>query len=331
MPRILILSRHIESASFRQRIALYFKSLKQAGIKYDIEPLPSGFWKTLKLFGNAHDFDAVFLHKKRLPPLQRLSLRKNAKQIIYDFDDAVMFDHKNPQIPHSKKLKRFADTVIMADSIIAGNSFLADFAKKFNNNTVVLPTGINAAEYELEKKISDEKIRLVWIGSGSNLPYLEHIKDSLEQIGKKYNNVILRIICNEFFDLTNMPVEKIRWSLETQIPDLINSDIGLAPLPGDNFTKGKCGFKILQYCAASLPVVASPVGVNSQLVHHGVNGFLAENSSQWFDNLSELIDNPDLRCKMGQEARKLAKDYNVSILAKKFVNTILNTLSDNES
>lgn len=325
MTKILILTRHPESASFRQRIALYFDALKQAGIEYCVEPLPAESYKTLKLFNSASAFDIVFLHKKRLSLLERFFLRKNAKKIIYDFDDAVMFDPQNPQRPHAKKLKKFAATAKMADKIIAGNSFLADFAKKFNKNTVILPTGLNIAEYEIDEKKLDEKIRLVWIGSDSNLIYLKQIREILEQIGKKYKNVILRIICNEFFDLANMPVEKIQWSLKNQIPDLVNSDIGLAPLPDDNFTKGKCGFKILQYAAASLPSVASPVGVNTEIVRSSINGFLAKNPQQWLDSISSLIENPDLRLKMGQQAKTVAKNYDVSALSQKFVDIISET------
>ena len=322
MSKILILSRHPESASFRQRITLYFDSLTAAGIEYRVEPLPSKLYKTLKLFSRASGFDAVFLHKKRLPPLENFFLRKNAKKIIYDFDDAVMFDQQHPENPHPKKLKRFAATVKMADKIIAGNTFLADFAKQFNDSTVILPTGLNTEEYKIKKNKPDDKIRLVWIGSGSNLLYLEHIKDSFEQIGKKYSNVVLRIICNEFFDLANMPVEKIKWSLKNQVPDLVNSDIGLAPLPDDNFTRGKCGFKILQYAAASLPSVASPVGVNADMVQNGINGFLAETPRQWTDSISRLIENPDLCIKMGQQAEITAKNYNVLLLGKKFTDII---------
>ncbi|MBN1788113.1 MAG: glycosyltransferase family 4 protein [Sedimentisphaerales bacterium] len=329
MPKILILTRHIESASFRQRIALYFKSLSHAGIEYDVEPLPASSLKTIKILKKADSFDAVILHKKRLNPVQRFSLRRNAKKIIYDFDDAVMYDYQYPEIPHIKKMKRFADTVKMADTVLAGNNFLANLAKEFNKNIVVLPTGLDTAEYNMERKPSiDKNIRLVWIGSGSNLAYLKQIRQAIEQLSTNYKNVVLRIICNEFLDMRHTSIEKIQWSLTSQISNLVNSDIGIAPLPDNNFTRGKCGFKILQYCAASLPVVASPVGVNADLVQDRVNGFLAETDSQWFDCLDKLICSPGLRHNMGKEAKRIAADYDVSILEKKFIDTITNTLSN---
>jgi hypothetical protein len=295
-------------------------------IKFQVEILPSKIHKILKLLLSARNFDAVLLHKKRLSPLQRFILRKNAKKILYDFDDALIFNAENPQKPNNKKLKKFSATAKIADKIIAGNSYLADLAKKFNNNTTILPTGLNVREYEIAKNKSDDKIRLVWIGTSSNLIYLKQISQTLEQIGKKYKNIVLRIICNDFFDLATMPTEKIQWSLETQILNIANSDIGLAPLPNNNFTKGKCACKILQYFAASLPVVASPVGANADVVLNGTNGFLAENPHQWLDSLSLLIENPHLRQKMATHANKTAKNYDVSILAKKFTDIILDTI-----
>jgi glycosyltransferase involved in cell wall biosynthesis len=326
MPRILIISRHIDSASFRQRVAVYFNSLTNAGVEYAVETIPAKTYKTLRLFAKARHFDVVFLHKKRLSPLERFILRRSAKKILYDIDDAVMFDHHNPELPHPKKLKRFYQTVRTADTVIAGNSYLADFAKKVNNNTVIIPTGLDVSEYDIKKNKTDDKTRLVWIGTGSNLLYLKQIKDALEQIGKNYDNVILRIICNEFFDLDSMPVEKIQWSLKSQIPDLVNCDIGLAPLPEDNFTKGKCGFKILQYFAAGLSVVASPVGVNADIVRTGVNGWVAKKPKQWFDNITGLIENSNLRCRMSREAKETAKDYDITITSKKFIDVVLKTI-----
>jgi glycosyltransferase involved in cell wall biosynthesis len=329
MPKILILSRHIKNEGFRQRIALYFDSLKTAGIEYNVELLPSKTYKTLKLFGAARVFDAVLLYRKRLSPIERFFLRKNARKIIYDFDDPVMLDFQNSQKPHAGKLKKFTATIKMADTIIASNSHLANLAKKINDNTVVIPTGLDTAEYEVEKRQStDGKIRLVWIGSGSTLTYLKQIREVLEQIGKKYKNVILRIICNEFFDLQSLPVEKIQWSLKTQAPDVANSDIGLAPLGNDDFAANKSCFKILQYEAASLPTVAGSAGANAELMSDGVTGFLADNPQQWFDCLEKLIENPRLRCKMGQEAKKFVKKFDASVLGGRFVDIILKTITE---
>jgi len=125
-----------------------------------------------------------------------------------------------------------------------------------------------------------------------------------------------------------MPVEKCLWSEQTQVIDLAMSDIGLAPLPDNRFTRGKCGFKVLQYAAAGLPVVASPVGVNAEYISDGITGFHAASSSQWFDTVCKLIENEELRKQMGQAARKEAQKFDISIIGKQLAELITKRLQD---
>jgi len=158
----------------------------------------------------------------------------------------------------------FQRTVKLADMVIAGNSYLAKHARKFNPNVEVFPTGLDTHAYELKAEpTNDAKLRLVWIGSSSTLKYLAGIKPALEEIGSRFDDVVLRIICDDFFDLQKMEVEKCQWSLQKQAVDLATSHIGLAPLPDNKFTQSRFCFKILQYAAVGLPVVASPVGANN--------------------------------------------------------------------
>jgi len=132
----------------------------------------------------------------------------------------------------------------------------------------------------------------------------------------RFDNVILRIICDDFFNLYNMSVEKHRWSEKTQVLDLVSSDIGLAPLPDDPFARGKCGFKILQCAAAGLPVITTPVGVNSEYVTDGITGYHASNLSQWIDKITELIENANLRKKMGEAGRVYVEKFDINIIGK---------------
>jgi glycosyltransferase involved in cell wall biosynthesis len=153
---------------------------------------------------------------------------------------------------------------------------------------------------------------------------------TLEQIGQRYSNVVLRIICDSFIDLFSLPVEKCLWTTEKEAMDLASCDIGLAPLPDDPFTKGKCGYKILQYCACGLPVVASSVGVNTQLIEEGKCGFLADNPDQWLARLSQLIDNADLRRAMGTAGCDYVANYDLEIVGRKLVDIVANWLSEPE-
>jgi len=328
MPKkLLILSRHLESASFRLRIQTYLDVLRQNGKESDVEKLPSGLLGRLKLLRRSLKYDGVFLHKKRLRSFEVFCLRRWAKVIIYDFDDPVMYDPKNPDKPSPRRQKSFEKTVKMADVVIADTSLQANYARKFCNNVEIIPTGLNISNYSVSgagKK--DGIIRLVWIGSSSTLGGLADIKEAFEQIGSRFNNVVLRIISNEFFDLRNMKVEKCRWSLESQTSDLAICDIGLAPLSDNSFARNKFSFKILQYAAAGLPIIASPVGSHGDFIRHNHNGLFATDCSDWAEKMSQLIEDAQLRIRLGRAARADLERFDVSVVGKQLVQIVSNSL-----
>jgi glycosyltransferase involved in cell wall biosynthesis len=228
-----------------------------------------------------------------------------------------MYKSTAPQRNSRSHYSKFRRSVKISDLVIAGNNYLAEQANKFNDNVRILPTGLDTAEYQIDTEKPDDKIRLVWIGSTSTLGYLEQLKPVLEEIGRENENVILRIICDTFFDMRNMPIEKKPWSKQTQAHDLRTADVGLAPLPDNRFTRGKCGFKILQYASAGLPVIASPVGVNRELVKEDETGFCAESQKQWHDCLKKLIQSAGLRQTMGQKNREFAENFDVNVIGEK--------------
>jgi len=316
--KLLVIARNPDRASFRLRIASYLDILNAKGIYSEVEILPAGTLARRKLFKKATDFECVFLHKKRLNALDAISLRRSGRKIIYDFDDAIMYSARTPERDSPTHFKPFRRTVELAHKVIAGNPYLAEHALPFNRNVEVLPTGLDTKAYRIETKAAtDDKVRLVWIGSKSTLGYLSELKPVLEEIGGHFNNVVLRIICDQFFDLHHMPVEKRAWSFETQVIDLAAGDIGLAPLPDNRFTRGKCGFKILQYAAAGLPTVTSPVGVNADYVKHGDTGCHASDRRQWIDGIAALIRNPQLRKEMGNAARTSVEKFDIEVLSEK--------------
>jgi glycosyltransferase involved in cell wall biosynthesis len=325
---LLILTNNPNRASFRQRIVIYFDALRANGINCAVAKLPSGSLARRRLFKQTAEFDGVFLHRKGLNLFDAFSLRKYCRKVIYDFDDAIMYSDKTPEHNSRSHFIPFRRSAGLADMIIVGNSYLAEHARKFNPNVEVLPTGLDVNAYKVQTNPqSDGKIRLVWIGSRSTLKYLAEIKPAFELIGSRYNNVILRIICDAFFDLKNMEVEKFQWSLEKQAFDLVTSCVGLAPLPDNRFTRGKCGFKILQYEAAGLPVVASPVGVNSEYVRENVTGFLAIGLHEWTEKITHLINKPQLREQMGKEGLAHVQNFDTDIIGKNLVELIMKFLA----
>lgn len=325
--KLLILSNNLNRAGYRQRIAVYLDILKENAIQCKVAQLPSNYLSRWKLFKQAEDFDAVLLHKKGLNPLDAFCLKRYSKKIIYHFDDAIMYSPKDPESHSSPHFRSFRRSVKLADTVIAASSYLAKHALKFNPNVIVLPTGIKISDYLSDcPHENDDKIRLVWIGSGSTLNYLEQMKPIFEHIGSNFDNIVLRIIGDTFFDLENMEVEKRVWKKETRGIDLAECDIGLAPLPSDRFTMGKCSFKVLEYSASGLPVIASPVGTNSGHTIEGVTGLFATNMQEWSDQITKLIKNAKLRKKMGKAGLAYAKKYDVSIVGKELVKLIKKTI-----
>jgi len=329
---LLVLSNNPKRASFRQRIGVYLDTLRKNGMDCEVEKLPSGELARWKLFKRVTDFDGVFLHKKTLNPLDAVFLRRYAKKIIYDFDDAIMYSDKHPDRPSGKRQRAFRRTVKLADMVIADNSYLAVHARNHNTNVAVLTTGLDVDEYRQDTAPPDDgKLRLVWIGSQSTLNYLAQIKPALEQIGSRFDNVVLRIICDDFFDLQNMETEKRRWALETQAVDLAQSHIGLAPLPDNKFTQSRFCFKILQYAAAGLPVIASPVGANAEYIREGTNGFHAADCSEWIDKISTLLNDSRLRKRLGRTGRAQVQQYDLKIVGKQLAELIMKCLHSAKS
>ena len=323
---LIILTNNPARASFRQRIGIYQNQLNVNSISYSVQKIPRQLVKRRPFYLQCRHYDTVFLHKKRVNPIEAMWLRKNARRIIYDFDDAVMYSDKCPNKKDRKRHNDFKRTVRLANLILAGNSYLANHARNFNKNVEIVPTGLDLSKFQMHRRESlDPVIRLVWIGSKSTLPYLNYIREILEQIGQSHKNVHLRLISDDFIDFRNIKVEQCKWSLETQESLLMTSDIGIAPLPDDHFTRGKCGFKILQYQAAGLPVVASPVGVNKDLIQENVSGFLASKEHDWLEVIRRLIGDASLRKRLGKKGQESVQKFDIQAIGKQLVNLISQT------
>ena len=321
--KLLVISNNPDRPSFRQRVEIYLDMLGDRGIDCEVAVLPRGELGRLQLFRRASAFDGVFLQKKCLNFLDAFLLRRCSRTIIYDFDDAIMFSPHKSADQNSSHYRLFERTMRISDLVIAGNRYLADLAGMYNQNVAIVPTGLDTSEYIVDGKRGDEdKVRLVWIGSKSTLKYLASIRPALEEIGKAYANVILRIVCDDFFELENMPVEKCLWSLERQAQYLVESDIGLSPLPDNSFSRGKCGFKILQYQAAGMAVIASSVGVNAEYVTGDIDGFHADGADDWIEKLSRLIEDEQLRRQMGDRGAKHASQFNSELIGQQLCGVI---------
>ncbi len=245
------------------------------------------------------DFDAVLVQKGVFPGLYSGFERKMAarKPFVFDFDDAIWL----PRVGGSRVLRALhrestvQDILRTATAVIAGNNFLADYATRFNRQVTVVPSSINPAAYP---QAANSNV-VGWIGSRTTLPYLKPLKAVFETLGIKP-----RVIASGDPTQLGFEVEFRPWQLETEKEELSQFGVGIAPLPDTPWEHGKCGVKILQYMASGIPVVASPVGVNAQIVVNGVNGFLARNNDEWTTALRALIADPDQRQRLGAAGRE---------------------------
>ncbi len=320
---LLVLTNKPDRASFRQRIGVHLPLLERAGVRCDVARLPAGAEARRRLYRQAKAFDAVFLQRKLLNLWDAFWLQRYSAMLFYDFDDAIMYRDRRPDAPCRGRRRRFQRTVRAADVVIAGNEYLAAHARSHNTSVQVLPTALDVAPYTMIRPPrTDQKTRLVWIGSRSTLKYLADLKPALEAVGRRHPDVVLRIVADAFLDLDNMLVEKVAWSKDTEAQSLVTSDIGLAPLPDDAFSRGKCGFKILQYQAAGLPVVASPVGVNAEYVRDGFSGCHASGPEAWIAALDALLSDPPQREAMGLRGRQDVARYDLKPIGERLCSII---------
>jgi len=184
-------------------------------------------------------------------------------------------------------------------SVAAGNDVLAGVARLTAREVVILPTSIDTSAYQATFATADDPPTIAWIGSPENLIYLEMIRPALARLASRHPALKVRVICSEFPDWPEINVERVVWSSATEAHSLAGAHIGIMPLSDDEWARGKCAFKLLQYMAASLPCVASPVGANTEAVIDGVNGFHARNNDEWEQNLERLIDSAALRARLG--------------------------------
>jgi len=326
-PRALFLVPRLDKASTRYRVLQYLPALQQAGVDYEVRAVSKTARNWLELYRLVRNADVVFIQKKLFPTLEIALLRLLAKRLVYDFDDAVMFkDGPATARQHARQHRRFAATASRADLLIAGNEYLREQALGFQKPVTLIPTPLDMGRYTPKsmESVPGRNVVLGWIGSRGTLKYLADIAPALEVIGERHPGVSLKIVADDFFELQHMAVIKKHWSATDEIADLHSFDIGLMPLRDDVWTRGKCGFKLLQCMAVGLPVVCSPVGMNADIVRNGVEGFCAASLDEWVERLSCLIEEPERRRTMGESARsRVLVDYSLAANTPAFIQGLL--------
>lgn len=293
-------------------------------------------WRRLRDVLRANSFDIIFIAREAFIAgsiffENRLSASK--AKIIFDFDDAIWMDvisGNNQKFSWLKDGSKTGKIITLANLVFAGNEYLANYARKFNAHVSIVPTTIDTELYKPNYNPNKQKLTIGWSGSVSTIEHFQYAIPALQAIKKKYGNKIeINVIGDGNFRADELGVIGKPWKMETELEDLQQIDIGIMPLPDNEWTWGKCGLKGLQYMALEIPTIMSPVGVNTQIIDDGVNGFLANETDEWIAKISRLIDDADLRITLGKAGRKtVVEEYSVQSLQGtylKYFNSLLDS------
>ncbi|MBT4612606.1 MAG: glycosyltransferase family 4 protein [Gemmatimonadetes bacterium] len=360
--RVLFVTQYgSKAASSRTRVLQYLPYLQQqgldthvitvlpdraiAGTQIDVRRQPWrkisyylwAAWRTwscgLRVCWGGFRHDILFIQKVILPSPLRWLLRWISAPIVYDFDDAIFTTeirsgHWLARLKEARNARGLPAMLSLAQLAVVENDYTADFAKahcdvlKITGPIDTSPYAKHDSTVEPEvTETADSPIVLGWIGSGSTVAYLELIGPILQQLAQHY--CLRLLVVGATYELPGVDVQCKPWALDEEATDLATCHIGLMPVPDDPWTRGKGGYKLLQYMAGHLPVVAHPVGINTQIVEDGSNGFLASDSDTWVKCLTQLCEDPVLRRRMGERGRaRVESKYSLASQQPRLLNAL---------
>lgn len=275
----------------------------------------------------ARKYDCIFIYREAFmigTTLFERGLAKSGKPIIFDFDDSIWISdisEGNKNLSWMKRSSKTDEIIALSKLVIVGNQYLADHAKLFNNNVEIIPTTIDTNYHKPTEKQAKETVCIGWTGSETTIRHFKLIIPVLKRIKEKYGDMVSFIqISNVTSECPEIGLETVVWNAQDEIAQLQRINIGIMPLPDDAWAKGKCGFKGLQYMALEIPTIMSPVGVNTEIIDDGKNGFFATTDDEWFAVLCKLIDDADLRKNIGEEGRKtIVARYSIDSQKEKYL------------
>jgi glycosyltransferase involved in cell wall biosynthesis len=326
------------AASTRQRFLQYFPALREAGIEVEHRPLLGDDYVANLLTGESYprgriasayarrfqqllasrDSDLYWVYVELLPyfPAWLERLAAGGSRIVYDFDDAFFHSYDQSANPLVKGLLggKHAAQLKRAAACCCGNDYIARFAVRHCDRTMVLPTVVDTDTYRPASGRGKQPPTIGWIGSPTTWVGVRPILPLIRDICSQYQARFLVIGAGQAANRDVFPGMELRdWSEATEIADVQAMDIGIMPLLDRPFERGKSGYKLIQYMACGLPAVASPIGVNAQIVKDGVNGFRASTEHEWRKALAALLDSAPLRSRFGSQGRDLVvREFSLS-------------------
>jgi glycosyltransferase involved in cell wall biosynthesis len=341
MANILFVAAHRpnRSPSQRYRFEQYWDALKKAGHTYHLAYLINekddhyfynsgniirksyiflkSYFKRWQHTLLARDFDVVFIQREAFmtgTTFFERRFKKTGKPIIFDFDDAIWHmdvSEGNKRLSWLKRPGKTAEIIAMSDQVVAGNFYLADYAKHHHDVVTVIPTTIDTNHHTPKPELRNSGvINIGWSGSTTTIKHFKSIESDLLKLKAQYKDQIrFSVYGSEQYTNEALGIQGMKWTARSEV-DVINTfDIGIMPLPDDEWSKGKCGLKGLSYMACGVPTIMSKVGVNSNIISHKTNGLLVHPHESWIEMLSYLIENPEERLRIGKAGRETVEQH----------------------
>lgn len=291
------------------------------------------FARRLALLSKIDQYDVVFLHREATilgPAFFERLIHRQRIPFVYDFDDPIWMPYVSPTNGFFSRLKcpsKVAGICRLATAVTTGNRLLAGWAKQYSDHVHVVPSTVDLARYpEKNHSTPPALVTLGWTGSHSTMPFLEQLLPTLAQFSATRACRLLVISHTDSYQPPGLScaVKSKKWQAATEADDLLEMDIGLAPFPNTGWTPWRCHGKILQYMAAGIPTIASPIGIVPDYIKDGVNGFLANTPEEWIEKLGRLAADPELRSRIGRAGRAtIEAEYSARVWAPQFLNILL--------
>jgi glycosyltransferase involved in cell wall biosynthesis len=352
--RILALTRYSSlGPSSRVRFYQYIPYLTSCGVELHVAPLLGDDYVRSLYSGrrqsvlsvvmayinrvarlmNSRSFNLLWVEKELFPwfPARaESSLARRGIPYVADYDDAVFhrYDlHRSPLI--RALLGKSIDAVMRhATTIVVGNDYLAECAHRAGAGRIeYLPSVVDINRYTVREKINKQFL-IGWIGSPITAPYLGLIREALEEVSKQIDARLVLVGAGDQDPLPGVAKEVLPWSEDSEVAHIQSFDVGIMPLPDGPFEQGKCGYKLIQYMACGLPVIASPVGVNTRIVEQGKTGFLASGNTDWVQALVMLSKDAEMRNELGKAGRKkVEQEYSLQVTAPRLLEILTEAAS----